>query len=91
MTNRTKLLNIGATRANTRRISGLTVAQTVLIMNCGRAKMTRIEQLMDMVEIATNENYTVEQWRVTMLIDIALSMATIADALTEKGDNDDTV
>ena len=52
--------------------------------------MTRVEQLMDMVGIAKNENYTVEQWRVTMLIEIALSVATIADALTEKGDNDDT-
>lgn len=35
-----------------------------------------------------------EEWinksDVTMLIDIALSVATIADALTEKGDNDDT-
>lgn len=52
--------------------------------------MSRVEQLMDMVGIAKDENYTVEQWRVTMLIEIALSVATIADALTEKGGNDDT-
>lgn len=52
--------------------------------------MTRVEQLMDIVDTANKKEYSRDEWMLTVLVDIAMSLATIADALTEKGDNDDT-
>ena len=53
-------------------------------------RMSRVDQLLDIVDTANKKEYSRDEWMLTVLVDIAMSLATIADALTEKGDNDDT-
>lgn len=52
--------------------------------------MSRVDQLLDIVDTANKKEYSRDEWMLAVLVDIDMSLATIADALTEKGDNDDT-
>ena len=52
--------------------------------------MSRVDQLLDIVDTANEKEYSRDEWILTVLVDIAMSLATIADALTGKGGNDDT-
>lgn len=53
--------------------------------------MSRLENLQDAIAHQNRKGgIPFDKWVTLLLTDIALSLATIADALTEKGDNDDT-
>ena len=52
--------------------------------------MSRVDQFLDIVDTADKEEYSRDEWMLTVLVDIAMSLATIADTLTEEGGADET-
>ena len=52
--------------------------------------MSRVDQLLDIVDTANKKEYSRDEWMLTVLVDIAMSLATIADTLTEKGEKNET-
>ena len=52
--------------------------------------MNRVDQFLDIVDTANKEEYSRDEWMLTVLVDIAMSLATIADTLTEEGGEDET-
>ena len=52
--------------------------------------MNRVDQFLDTIDTANEKEYSRDEWMLTVLVDIAMSLATIADALTEEGGEDET-
>lgn len=53
-------------------------------------RTSRVDQLLDIVDTVNKKEYSRDEWMLTVLVDIAMSLATIADAMTrEDGDTDE--
>ena len=52
--------------------------------------MNRVDQFLDIINTGNEKEFSRDEWMLTVLVDIAMSLATIADALTKEGGEDET-